>query len=105
MAIFEPIFDALNQNQVRYVVVGGVAVVLHGHARLTADLDLAVDLSPEEARKAVDTLRGLDLIPTVPVDPKDFADPEIRGRWISEKGMKVFTMRDASDPRRVVDLF
>jgi hypothetical protein len=33
------IFDALNRRNVRYVVVGGVAVVLHGHARLTADLD------------------------------------------------------------------
>ena len=39
MSLFEPIFEALNRQNVRYVVVGGVAVVLHGHARLTADLD------------------------------------------------------------------
>ena len=36
MAIFEPLFKSLNKARVRYVVVGGLAVVLHGHARLTA---------------------------------------------------------------------
>ena len=40
MALFEPLFAALNAGEVRYVVVGGVATVLHGHARLTADVDL-----------------------------------------------------------------
>jgi len=50
--LFEPIFEALNSAQVRYIVVGGVATVLHGFARLTADLDLIVDLQPVEARKA-----------------------------------------------------
>jgi hypothetical protein len=39
MAIFEPILARLNEAGGRYVVVGGLAVVLHGHARLTVDLD------------------------------------------------------------------
>ena len=34
MAVFEPLFKALNDAGVRYVVVGGLPVVLHGHARL-----------------------------------------------------------------------
>jgi hypothetical protein len=37
---FEVIFQALELAGVRFLVVGGVAVVLHGHARFTADLDL-----------------------------------------------------------------
>src|SRR5439155_1529323 len=40
VSLFEPLFEALNTAEVRYVVVGGFAVVLHGHARLTADIDL-----------------------------------------------------------------
>ncbi|OGR91725.1 MAG: hypothetical protein A2V88_09150 [Elusimicrobia bacterium RBG_16_66_12] len=51
MALFEPIFDALNRAGVRYVVVGGLATVLHGYARLTVGIDLIVDLAPDEARK------------------------------------------------------
>jgi hypothetical protein len=44
MAVFEPLFKALNDAEVRYLVVGGLAVVLHGHPRLTANVDLVVDL-------------------------------------------------------------
>ena len=69
MPLFEPIFDALNRNGVRYVVVGGVAVVLHGVARLTGDLDLAVDLTPSEARKAIDALVACGFRSRLPVDP------------------------------------
>ena len=36
----EAVLDSLNQARVRYLVVGGVAVVLHGYLRTTADLDL-----------------------------------------------------------------
>ena len=34
MLLYEPLFRALNASGTRYVVVGGVATVLHGYARL-----------------------------------------------------------------------
>jgi hypothetical protein len=105
VALFEPFFGALDRAGVRYVVVGGVAVVLHGHPRLTADLDLAVDLRPEAARRAIDALVGLGLMPSAPVDPAGFADPKTRAAWVAERGMRVFTLRDPDDPLRQVDLF
>ncbi|MEX1311252.1 MAG: hypothetical protein AB1Z65_12585 [Candidatus Sulfomarinibacteraceae bacterium] len=37
---FVPVLKALNDAGVRYLVVGGVAVVLHGHLRTTGDLVL-----------------------------------------------------------------
>jgi predicted nucleotidyltransferase len=105
MPIYEPLFEALNEEGVRYVAVGGVAVVLHGHMRMTADVDLVIDLEPEEARKAIRALGAAGLTPKVPVDPEDFADPDVRREWVEEKGMMVFTMQDPVDPRRTVDLF
>jgi predicted nucleotidyltransferase len=36
----------LEDNGVRYLVIGGYAVIMHGHPRFTADLDLAI--SPDE---------------------------------------------------------
>ncbi len=105
MSIFEPILARLNEEGGRYVVVGGLAVVLHGHARLTVDLDLVVDLDPEAARRTMRALLALGMRPLAPVDALDFADAEKRRQWISEKGMRVFSLYDPAQPLRTVDLF
>jgi predicted nucleotidyltransferase len=105
MPIFEPIFKSLNEAGVRYVIVDGLAVVLHGHVRLTADVDLVVDLDDESSGRVIDALVALNFRPQVPVDPKDFADKAIRERWIRDHNMEVFSMVDPSNPMRAVDLF
>ena len=105
MALFEPIFDALAAAGVRYVVVGGVAVVLHGHVRFTADLDIAIDLAPDAAAQAMTALAGIGLHPRLPVEAADFADPKARARWVRERGMQVFSLWDPDDPLRSVDVF
>ena len=86
-------------------MVGGLAVVLHGHPRLTADIDLVVDLDPAAARLAIRTLTAIGLRPRVPVDPDQFADPVQRKAWIEDRGMTVFNLYDPRDPLRSVDLF
>ena len=105
MAVYEPLFKALNDAGVRYVIVGGLAVVLHGHARLTVAADLIVDLGNEPARRTIDALTGMGLQARVPVNPQDFADPSVREEWIRVRGMEVFSMHDPSNPMRAVDLF
>lgn len=102
---FEDFFLRLNQGHVRYVVVGGVAVVLHGYPRMTADIDLVVDLEPEAALQTVRILTEMGLRPRVPVDAEEFADPKKRLDWIDQRGMTVFNLSDPDDPLRSVDLF
>lgn len=86
-------------------MVGGLAVVLHGYARLTADVDLVVDLAPEQAIKAIVALERLGMVPRAPVDAHGFADPGCRRAWIEDKGMRVFSMYDPRRPLIEVDLF
>ena len=74
MSFFEDFFQTLNEDGIRYVVVGGVAVVLHGHPRMTADIDLVVDLEPGAAKQTIRTLTRMGLRPRVPVEPEAFAD-------------------------------
>jgi len=105
MALFEPIFDALNRSHVRYVVVGGLATVLHGHARLTVDIDLIVDLAPEEARRAINALTAIGFRPRIPVRAEEFADPGKRAAWMRDKHMRVFPLVDPAEPLRQIDLF
>lgn len=46
---FKEFIESLNADQVRYLVIGGYAVALHGHPRYTKDLDVWVECSQENA--------------------------------------------------------
>lgn len=105
MSVYLPLFKALNDAQVQYIVVGGLATVLHGYARMTADIDLVINLEQIEAQKAVSALLALGLKARLPVDPMQFADADIRAGWIKDKHMLVFSFYDPSNPLRIVDLF
>ncbi|HZY41671.1 MAG TPA: hypothetical protein VFF59_06695, partial [Anaerolineae bacterium] len=46
---FKEFIESLNANQVRYLVIGGYAVALHGHPRYTKNLDVWVERSQDNA--------------------------------------------------------
>lgn len=102
---FDQIFAALEQRRVRYLVVGGVAVVLHGHPRFTADLDLIVALDPPNVAAAMEALSSLGYRPRAPVAAREFADPKKRREWIQEKGLVVFSLWSPEHPATEIDLF
>jgi len=101
----ETVLSALNAAKVRYLVVGGVAVVLHGYLRTTADLDLVVQLSSDNALRAVRALSGLGYRPRAPVPVEQFADPAARAAWQRDKGLTVFGLWSDRFPGLEVDLF
>lgn len=104
MTDFDRVFAALQGTGVRYVVVGGVAVNLHGYQRFTKDIDLVIELVPEKAIKILEALSGLGFRPNVPVRLADFADPAIRQEWIRDKGMMVFQLY-SDQMRSTIDIF
>jgi predicted nucleotidyltransferase len=101
----EQVLATLNAGGVRYLVAGGVAVVLHGHLRTTADLDLVVALDRDNALRTIESLRSLGFVPRAPVPAIQFADPAIRAGWIADKGLTVFSLWSERVPGLEVDLF
>ena len=51
---------ALNDAAARYIIIGGFAVIAHGGARTTKDIDLLVDASPENVARVKRALRILE---------------------------------------------
>lgn len=60
---FKDLLKLLNVHQVEYLVVGGYAVAYHGYPRATADMDIWVAISPNNAEKLVVVLKafGFDI--------------------------------------------
>ena len=53
---FKESIQSLNDNHVRYLVIGGYAVALHGHPRYTRDIDIWIEMSPQNADNMVRAL-------------------------------------------------
>jgi hypothetical protein len=101
---FIGLFTLLAAARIRFVVVGGLALLLHGLDRLTADVDLVIDLSTDAAHDAVQALTSGGYRPMAPVDPMSLADPERRMDWQTTRGMKVFSFWDTTNARPTVDV-
>ncbi len=104
MLPLESLFRELNDRGGRYIVVGGLAVVLHGHLRATGDIDLVVDLAAGQVARTLAALEGAGFQPYLPVPASDYADPAKRDAWVRDKGMLVFSLRPTSGVP-MVDLF
>ncbi len=105
MALFyEDVLTALNESGVRFIIVGGTAVILHGVPRTTADLDVVIDLDESNVLELVEAAAKLGFRPRAPVPPAQLADPEKRREWIEEKGMKAFTFQRPDRPLDVLDV-
>ena len=102
---YEKVFKALNKAKVKYVVVGGVAVVLYGYPRLTQDLDLMVLLEDINLGRFFDALKSIGYSPKVPVLKEQFQNAQERKRWEKEKGMIVFSVVDTRPPFEMIDMF
>ena len=52
----QDVFRSFQQHDVKYVVIGGIASVLHGVPRATFDLDILIEATPENAERLLNAL-------------------------------------------------
>ncbi len=50
---------ALNRAKARYLVIGGIACILHGYARATEDIDILIERTAENADRILKALATL----------------------------------------------
>jgi hypothetical protein len=102
---FESLFRKLQEKKVDYLVVGGVALVLQGAIRMTADLDLMVALDEQNLTAFIAAMKELGFRPKVPVPAEAFISAENRAAWLQDKGMQVFSFYHPGEMVSLVDIF
>jgi hypothetical protein len=95
---------ALEARGVRYALVGGVAVNLHGIPRMTYDVDLMVDMTASNLDACERALRDVRLRPRLPIALATLVDAGERGRLERERNLVAVTFTDSNDPLREVDV-
>ena len=99
------VFQALAGEEVRYLVVGGLAVNVHGLRRLTQDLDIVIQLVPQNVERAFKAMHRAGYRPNVPVTAEQLGNEQIRQSWVRDKGMQVLNFLSAAHPATPVDVF
>jgi hypothetical protein len=105
MTHLREIILALATADVDFVIGGGVACVLQGVERFTMDLDIAINLTPENLNRFVAVMKEQHLTPRVPVSPEALLNPDAVKIMVEEKHALVFTFIDVDNPMRHVDVF
>jgi hypothetical protein len=70
---FKDLLSAFHAHGVKYLIVGGYAVIFHAQPRTTKDIDLLIQADPANAQATYAALTDFG-VPLGDVSPQDFAD-------------------------------
>ena len=87
---FKDLLEAFVKEGVRFLIVGGYAVIRHSEPRYTKDLDIWVS---SDALNAERVFRALDEFgaPLEGLTPQDLAGPVTSTPWVGRRGVSIFS--------------
>lgn len=103
MGMFD-LIKLLTESDTDYVLVGGLAVALHGYQRVTMDVDVVLAMNPENLDRFISRAKAAGLCPTMPVAIESLARPDLLEQWQREKGMLAFGLHGAEAQATVLDV-
>lgn len=100
-----------NQYNVKYLVIGGFAVAVHGYPRYTKDLDVSIEISEDNAEKIIKVINDFGLS-SLRLTKEDF----LKENFITQLGhepvridilndLDVVTFENAWKNRKIVTMF
>lgn len=101
MFLYE-VIDALESAKLKYALVGGYALALHGIVRATIDVDLVLSLSTKDFKLAETALLKINLKSRLPVRPEELI--KMRKEYIDQRNLVAWSFVDYQNPTRQVDI-
>ena len=102
MLFVEKVCQSLAAHGVRYALVGGYAVALHGAVRGTVDIDIVIDWTLKALRKTESALNSLGLVSRLPLSADDvFA---FRDEYVKNRNLIAWNFHNPADISQQVDV-
>ena len=102
MAFLNRVCSALSDKGVRYAIVGGHAVALHGAVRGTVDVDIAVAWNLESLKATELTFKEIGLVSRLPVTADDVF--QFRDEYVKNRNLIGWNFYNPSNPAEQVDI-
>lgn len=102
MTTLEKICGALRNAGVRYAIVGGHAVALHGVVRGTLDIDVVVRWTRTTLVRAEAALNAIGLVSRLPVTAREVYD--FRDEYVRNRNLTAWNFYNLDDPLEQVDI-
>lgn len=102
MSFLVRVCRALKAANVRYAIVGGYAVALHGAVRGTVDVDLAIDWTLDALTRAEQALGELGLVSRLPLTARDVY--HYRDEYVANRNLIAWNFYNPDDVSEQVDI-
>ena len=89
---YEKLLAKLARAEVKFIIVGAVAVALNGFVRTTEDVDILIESSAENVTRLLGELRNFGEGHARELSPADFSESEGAIRIIEDFPLDVFTV-------------
>ena len=89
---YEKLLENLARAEIKFIVVGGVAVALNGFVRTTDDVDILIERSAENVTRLLATLASFGEGHARELSLKDFDEMEGAVRVIEDFPLDIFTV-------------
>ncbi len=96
------VIKALDTNHVKYALVGGYAVSLHGAVRGTLDIDIILRFEEEQFIKAEAALNSIGLQAKLPITAKEVF--KFRKEYIKNRNLTAWSFVNPRTPAELVDI-
>lgn len=103
MGMFD-LIKLLAESDTDYVLVGGLAVALHGYQRVTMDVDVVLAMEPQNIERFIAGAKAAGLKPVMPVAIESLACADLLGQWQREKGLLAFGLQGADAQATMLDV-
>ena len=102
MSFLNRICAALADKGVRYAVVGGHAVALHGAVRGTVDVDIALAWNRKTLSSTEQALRNMGLVSRLPVTATDVF--QFRDEYVRNRNLIAWNFYNPENPTEQLDI-
>jgi len=102
MIFINKICNALAQQKVRYAIVGGYAVALHGAVRGTMDVDIAINWDLSTLRQTEKVLKEIGLVSRLPISAEDVF--LFRDEYINNRNLIAWNFYNPEDASQLIDI-